>query len=531
MTPDEFYVCIDKTIKSICNAGYIELLYIESEELENFKDTVALSSITFEEFRRVVLEQCEKLAHIFQETYNMLRTISTHIIYNPFPVISFLQPGNLFLGKYEIIETPSLISDISSIYKRKYKHALLNVKSMIGEENKLTFELIYLDGIYGDKSFRQNYFREIVLKKKLSKEELDEFGELPGGILYKQISELEALQMTIKEFFEIKKKESQEKFPYKPNKRNFICMNEIDTINLGLRLLNQLEVLHNIHVIHSNINPSSIYLIEEDIQKLSFLDLELAIWDPIEILGSDNTYFQQLEGDKYDTTFRDKDYLAPEHKELAEEYATTGKIPNKNVNEQCDLYSIGSILYTALKGKPPKSFSEKTAKILETERSQWQCPKQLDKLIISNGMAFFLTEILSKDPKHRHKSISKVREDLINLKNSLGKIPKILMKSLEHLHNTAQANTLEIFEDEYVLNLQDVGIDEFCLEYLYKFILESNIPNIKLFGDAELPIRSLRLNTITELNLSNQNIYAEELKLLSFFIRINSSLFAIDLSK
>ena len=277
LTPDEFYVCIDKTMKAICDEGLIELDYIEPDALEDFKERVASTPMTFSIFREVILEQCDKLANIFQESYNFLRTLSTHLIDNPFPVIVFLQPGNLFLGKYEIIELPDLITDISSIYKRKYKHALLNVKAMIGEENKLTFELIYLTGLYGDKSFRQNYFREIVLKKKLSKEEWDEFGELPGGILYKLINELEALQMTIAEYFEIKKKDVLERFPYKPEKHNIICMNEQETIQLGLRLLNELEVLHNIHVIHSNINPSSVYLLDQDIHRLNFLDLELAI--------------------------------------------------------------------------------------------------------------------------------------------------------------------------------------------------------------------------------------------------------------
>ena len=528
MSPDEFYVCIDKTMRSICKEGHIELKFIEADGLEDFKDEVSAVPITFHVFKHELHKQCLKLAAVFQDSYNFVRTLSTHIIDNPFPVIAFLQPGNLFLGKYEIISTPALITEISSIYKRKYKHALLNVKAMIGEEKKnLTFELIYLTGIHGDKSFRQNYFREIVLKKRMQKEEWDEFGELPGGILYKQIDELEAMQMTLSEYFEIKKQDSQEKHPPNPKKHNIICMSELETIGLGLRLLEGLMVLHKLKVMHSNINPSSIYLLERDIQKLAFLDLELAIWDPVTILGSDNPYFQQLEGDKYDTTFRDEEFLAPEHKAFADEYQATGAIPVKSISEQCDLYSIGAILFTALTGKAPATFSEDTEALLLSESPQWECPKELSGIIMSNGMVKFLTKLLAKDPRNRFETSKDVVEKLNELKGLLGRIPKPLMKSLEHQHNAGP----DIFEDNYILDLHDSLVDEFCLEYLYKFVVESNIPQIRLLGNAVFPIRALRLNTIRKLILPNLNIHAEELKLLSFFIKINSSLVTIDLSK
>ena len=89
--------------------------------------------------------------------------------------------------------------------------------------------------------------------------------------------------------------------------------------------------------------------------------------------------------------------MSPEHKELADEYQTTGKIPQMPINEQCDLYSIGAMLFTALTGKPTVTFSEDTAYLYENDRVPWQCPKELDKIIISNGMAQFLTKILAKN--------------------------------------------------------------------------------------------------------------------------------------
>ena len=533
MTPDEFYICIDKSLRAICHKGQIQIPYVEKESLEDFRDEVTQDEcITYETFRSIIMEECEKFANVFQESYNFLRMLSTHIVENPFPVISFLQPGNLFLGKYEITNPPKLIEEISSNYKKKYKHSLLQVKPMLGEEGKLTFELIYLSGINGDKSFRQNYFREIVLKNKLTKGEMNEFGELPGGILYKSISELEATQMTLGEYFEEKFQEMETKNSDEP-RRKIVCMNEIETISLGLKLLDELEVLHSINVLHSNINPSSVYLIEQDINRLRFLDLELAIWDPIEILGSESAYFQQLVGDKYDTTFRDINYLSPEHEELAKQYQKAKKVPEEGVSKQCDIYSIGAILFKALTGKAPVNFSEDTKdhpSLHEEERDwleEFECPEELDPIAMSNGMAQFLLKILAKDTQVRHKDIMEAKRELSQLVGLLERIPKLLMKGLEHIPH----NNHEMFEDDYVLDLHEEGINDFCLEYLYKFITESRIPNIRMFGNIGLPIRALASNSIDKLELSSQNIYAEELKLLSFFIKINTSLLEVDLSK
>jgi hypothetical protein len=40
MSPEEFYICIDKSLRALCNIGEIQLPYIEKEHLEDFKDLV-----------------------------------------------------------------------------------------------------------------------------------------------------------------------------------------------------------------------------------------------------------------------------------------------------------------------------------------------------------------------------------------------------------------------------------------------------------------------------------------------------------
>lgn len=68
-------------------------------------------------------------------------------------------------------------------------------------------------------------------------------------------------------------------------------LGEHDALELGLAMLEKLEELHSIGVLHSNVSTSSIYLIGGDISKLYFLDLDLAIWEPLQILNSDSHYF------------------------------------------------------------------------------------------------------------------------------------------------------------------------------------------------------------------------------------------------
>mmetsp|Transcript_26594 Transcript_26594/g.47773 ORF Transcript_26594/g.47773 Transcript_26594/m.47773 type:complete len:850 (+) Transcript_26594:141-2690(+) len=526
MTPDEFFVCMDKTLRTICSLGEVQLPFIEKDSLEDFKDEVCSEEgLKVHEFVGIITAECEKFSLVFQETSNFMRTVSTFVVDNPFPVLQYLQPNELFLGKYEIIEEPQLIEEISSYYKRQYKHALLYVKPMLGT-GKLCFELIYLNGVQGDDSFRQNFFREIVLKNKLTKQQVTEFGELPGGILYKSIDELEATQMTLKEYLDSR----LEQGVLLENNKVMPCMTETEVIELGLRLLDQLDTLHNMHVIHSNINPSSVYLIEGNIEKLRFMDLELAIWDPEVILGVNSSYFSQVPDDMYDTAFRLEDFISPEHKDLAHEFSTTGSIPADTIDEQCDLYSIGAIMFLALTGKPPTNFSEELRdkpELLE-ERDlvhEWKCPEAFANLVMTNGMASLLIQLLSPFNEVRHKSITEVRTALNSLMNQLKFIPDKLLKALGHLPKGTSSSW-----NEPELDLRSDDLNDFALEYLYKYILDSSIPALYLYG-GKIELAALKANAITTLELSNKGLQAEDIKLLSMYLEVNVSVTEMDLSK
>lgn len=263
-----------------------------------------------------------------------------------------------------------------------------------------------------------------------------------------------------------------------------------------------------------------------------FLDLELAIWEPIELMEVDCVYFSQIPEDKYDTTFRNENFLAPEHRDLAAQFRNTGQIPSQPLDMQCDLYSIAAIMFLAMTNVPPTSFSEDTVEQHGQGEGnifdEFEAPKVFDNIIMSTGMAKMLIKLLARDPKLRPHGVREMRKELQDLKNQFEKIPRMLLLGLEHNENRKSP---QIFEDDYVLDLSEVELNDFCLQYIYKFLPASRIPNIQVFGKKPLPIKALKNNTITNLNLEGSELYAEDLKALSAFLSMNRSLKKLDLSK
>lgn len=73
-------------------------------------------------------------------------------------------------------------------------------------------------------------------------------------------------------------------------------------------------------------------------------------------------------------------------------------------------------------------------------------------------------------------------------------------------------------------------MNEFSLKYLAKFIYEHNVESISINGGA-MPLLGLKTNQIVELTLKGQNLYSEDLFILSQFLKHNSSVTHINLSK
>jgi hypothetical protein len=73
-------------------------------------------------------------------------------------------------------------------------------------------------------------------------------------------------------------------------------------------------------------------------------------------------------------------------------------------------------------------------------------------------------------------------------------------------------------------------MNQFSLKYLGKFIYEHNVESLALNG-GQMPLLAIKTNNLIELNLREQNLYSEDLFILSQFLKHNTSVTHINLSK
>jgi hypothetical protein len=73
-------------------------------------------------------------------------------------------------------------------------------------------------------------------------------------------------------------------------------------------------------------------------------------------------------------------------------------------------------------------------------------------------------------------------------------------------------------------------MNEFSLKYLAKFIYEHNVEQMSING-GPMPLLSLKMNQLVELNLRDQNLYSEDLFILAQILKHNTSVTNLNLSK
>ena len=93
------------------------------------------------------------------------------------------------------------------------------------------------------------------------------------------------------------------------SKQTFIS--EVEAIDITLKLIELIQTLHSLNIIHTNFNPSEIYLKEKSLDKMFFMNLYYCSWETLNTLG----IFLQEDGDNlslYNMDVRNKFYLSPE---------------------------------------------------------------------------------------------------------------------------------------------------------------------------------------------------------------------------
>ena len=112
-----------------------------------------------------------------------------------------------------------------------------------------------------------------------------------------------------------------------------------EACELGIRIADALAAAHAAGVIHRDLKPGNIVLVDGDPRRATLLDFGVA---RLRSLHSDTT----RTGDRVGTPR----YMAPEQVRAARE-----------VDWRCDLWSLGCVLHTALAGRPPFSGADEMA--------------------------------------------------------------------------------------------------------------------------------------------------------------------------
>lgn len=111
---------------------------------------------------------------------------------------------------------------------------------------------------------------------------------------------------------------------------------------------------------------------------------------------------------------------------------------NQNkITEQCDIYSIGAILFRLLLGVAPDSEISRRINLdkmhlEDPEQNVFKVPFFLENRILSNEMCRILILMLHYDPEHRYESLAAVKEDLLRLRRSIFETPLLLRQILKH---------------------------------------------------------------------------------------------------
>lgn len=143
-------------------------------------------------------------------------------------------------------------------------------------------------------------------------------------------------------------------------------------------------------------------------------------------------------------------------------------------------------------------------------------------------MCRVLVCLLHKDPKHRYEDLDAIKQALLELRKNIFSTPQILRELLRH--PVLPGEVLDPPNAHSMIDFRNKDMNKFSLKYLAKFICEVDAESVCING-GHMPIRSIQLNNLIELNLRDKGLYSEDLFVLAQVLKGNSSLRIINLSK
>ncbi|MBK9263557.1 MAG: AAA family ATPase [Polyangiaceae bacterium] len=159
---------------------------------------------------------------------------------------------------------------------------------------------------------------------------------------------------------------------------------------LGIRIATALENIHLRRVIHKDINPNNIVLIDDG-EDVELIDFELATTLP-RIVEHD------VRPDVLEGTLA---YIAPEQ---------TGRM-NRSIDNRTDLYSFGATLYRMLVGRPPFIETDPLSAVHAHIARRPVPPARIDAAI-PEAVSAIVMKLLAKMPEDRYQSAGGVKADL-----------------------------------------------------------------------------------------------------------------------
>lgn len=174
-------------------------------------------------------------------------------------------------------------------------------------------------------------------------------------------------------------------------------------LEIALKIIEALELIHEEKIIHKDINPSNI-LIDEKTQAIRIIDFGVSSLLPREEPDVQN--IKMLEGTLA--------YMSPEQ---------TGRM-NRGIDYRSDFYSLGILFYEMITGvlpfvanDPLEMIHAHIAKIPKTPHEiNASIPPVLSEIIV---------KLIAKNPEDRYQNIFSLKTDLQNCLNQLNQLGKI----------------------------------------------------------------------------------------------------------
>jgi len=170
-----------------------------------------------------------------------------------------------------------------------------------------------------------------------------------------------------------------------------------DAIQIAIQVSNALEATHGQDVVHRDLKPDNIFLLDAAGERIFVKVLDFGISKVAD--GGDESLT------KTGQVFGTPEYMSPEQ----------GR--SKSLDGRSDLYSLGCILYEVLSGSPP--FRADTPMAVLVSHIQEE-PRPLDEIAdVPKALAEFVDDLLTKDVDERPASAAVVRRRLEEIRSDM----------------------------------------------------------------------------------------------------------------